>query len=26
VQADGSARLTLEPENQTLIGTCITTD
>jgi hypothetical protein len=24
VQADGSARLTLEPENQTLIGTCIT--
>jgi hypothetical protein len=26
VQADGSARLTLEPENQTLIGTCIMTD
>ncbi len=26
VQADGSARLTLEPENQTLLGTCITTD
>jgi hypothetical protein len=26
VQADGSARLTFEPENQTLLGTCITTD
>jgi hypothetical protein len=26
VQADGSARLTLEPENQTLLGTCITAD
>jgi hypothetical protein len=26
VQADGSALLTLEPENQTLLGTCITAD
>jgi hypothetical protein len=26
VQSDGYARLTLEPENRTLLGTCITTD